>query len=265
MGSRAKLSIGTAIQDGWHAFRLAPWAFVGFVLLSSLLAQLANVIPLFGALVATLVNLWGGVGLIRSSWIALEGTAPSFEDFTRWNSSAVWRLFSRQLVLTLLLLPIALVVIVVALSAADAWTVVQPLMNLALTVDPNDPQLADAGRATALELALNFSRSPLAWLTVAIGLLFATYFQVNQSFLGFLALLDDLNPIATIQRGITVVQSQWWQVLSLLILQVLILLLGFLACVVGLVAAAPVCICITGAAYRQLFGQEDKTGLISTP
>ena len=57
MGSRAKLSIGTAIQDGWHAFRLAPWAFVGFVLLSSLLAQLANVIPLFGALVATLVLL----------------------------------------------------------------------------------------------------------------------------------------------------------------------------------------------------------------
>ena len=59
-------------------------------------------------------------------------------------------------------------------------------------------------------------------------------------------------------------KGQWWQVLGLLILQVLILLLGFLACVVGLVAAAPVCICITGAAYRQLFGQEDKTGFIST-
>ena len=142
---------------------------------------------------------------------------------------------------------------------------VQPLINLALTVDPNDPQLADAGGATALELALNFSRSPLALLTVAIGWLFATYIQVNQSFLGFIALLDDLNPIATIQRGVTVVQSQWWQVLSLLILQVLILLLGVLACVVGVVAAAPVCICITGAAYRQLFGQDDKTGLISTP
>jgi len=43
---------------------------------------------------------------------------------------------------------------------------------------------------------------------------------------------------------------------------VVILLLGLLACVVGLVAAAPVCVCITGAAYRQLFGQEDQTGLI---
>ena len=251
MSSRAELSVGTAIQEGWRAFRLAPWVFVGFVLLSALLAQLANLIPVLGALVATLVNLWGGVGLIRGSWIALEGTAPSFEDFTRWNGSAVWRLFSRQLVLTLLLLPIALLVIVVALNAADAWTVFRPLMNLALTV-------------AALELALNVSSSPLALLTLAVGWLFATYMQVNQSFLGFIALLEDRNPIATIQRGISVVQGQWWQVLGLLILQVLILLLGVLACVVGLVAAAPVCICITGAAYRQLFGQEDKTGFIST-
>ena len=264
MSSRAELSVRTAIQEGWRAFRLAPWVFVGFVLLSALLAQLANLIPVLGALVATLVNLWGGVGLIRGSWIALEGTAPSFEDFTRWNGSAVWRLFSRQLVLTLLLLPIALLVIVVALNAADAWTVFRPLMNLALTVDPNDPQLADAGSAAALELALNVSSSPLALLTLAVGWLFATYIQVNQSFLGFIALLEDRNPIATIQRGISVVQGQWWQVLGLLILQVLILLLGVLACVVGLVAAAPVCICITGAAYRQLFGQEDKTGFIST-
>ena len=77
MTSRAELSVGTAIQEGWRAFRLAPWAFVGFVLLSTLLAQLANVIPLLGALVATLVNLWGGVGLIRGSWIALGGHCPS--------------------------------------------------------------------------------------------------------------------------------------------------------------------------------------------
>jgi len=47
-----------------------------------------------------------------------------------------------------------------------------------------------------------------------------------------------------------------------LILQVVILLLGLLACVVGLVAAAPVCVCITGAAYRQLFGQDDAAGLL---
>ena len=60
-----------------------------------------------------------------------------------------------------------------------------------------------------------------------------------------------------------VVQSQWWQVFGLLVLEALILLLGVLACVVGLVAAAPVCLCITGAAYRQLFNDDDQTGLLN--
>jgi len=262
MSSSTELSVGTAIQEGWRAFRLAPWAFVGFVLLSSLLSQLANLVPFVGALVAMLVNLWGGVGLIRGSWIALGGTRPRFEDFTRWNSVAIWRLFSRQFVLILLLLPIALLLIAVALHASDAWSVLGSLTNLALTVDPSDTQLADARNAAALELAINFSRSPVALLTVAFGWLFAIYIQVNQSFLGFIALLEGLNPIATIQRGISVVQGQWWQVFGLLILQLVILLLGVLALLVGLVAAAPICLCITGAAYRQLFGQEDQADLL---
>ena len=167
--------------------------------------------------------------MIRGSWIALGGSAPRFDDFTRMDRAAIWRLFSRQLVLGLLLLPIVLLVIAVALSAADAWTVFGPLINLALTVDPGDPQLAEAGITAAQQLALNFMRSPLAVLTVVFGWLFATYIQVNQSFLGFISLLEGLNPIATIQRGITVVQGQWWQVFALLILQVVILLLGLLA------------------------------------
>ena len=50
---------------------------------------------------------------------------------------------------------------------------------------------------------------------------------------------------------------------GLLVLQALILLLGVLACLVGLVAAAPVCLCITGAAYRQLFKADDQTGLLN--
>ena len=97
---------------------------------------------------------------------------------------------------------------------------------------------------------------------MAAGWLSTTYIQVNQSFLGFIALLEGLNTITTIERGIAVVQGQWWQLFDLLILQVMFLLLGVLAYVVGLVAAAPICVCITGAAHRQLFGQEDQAGLL---
>ena len=80
---RAQLSIGTAIQEGWTAFRRAPWSFVGFVLLSGVLSQLVAYLPLpgVGSFLSAFVNLWGAVGLIRGSWIALNGEAPSFQDF----------------------------------------------------------------------------------------------------------------------------------------------------------------------------------------
>ena len=59
-----------------------------------------------------------------------------------------------------------------------------------------------------------------------------------------------------------VVNQQWWQVLVLLLAQGVILIIGVLACFVGVLAAAPLCVCINGAAYRQLFGTDDQAGLL---
>ena len=263
--SKPHLSVGAAIKAGWTAFNLAPWAFIGFLLLSGVLAQLANFIPFIGGLISMVINVWGWVGMIRGAWMALEGQSPSFADFTRWNGGSLWRLFSRQCALALVLVPIALLVLGVVMGAADAWAVLSPVFNLAITVDPSDPQLAEAGETAVRTLASNIATSPLAISTIVVAWIFATYIQVNQTFLGFIALLEDRGPIATITRGITVVQGQWWEVLALLILQVVIVLIGFLACLVGLFAAAPVCVCITGAAYRQLFGTSDAVGLLNGP
>ena len=59
------------------------------------------------------------------------------------------------------------------------------------------------------------------------------------------------------------VDGQWWQVLGLLILETLILFIGFVLVLVGLLAAVPLTFCISGAAYRQLFGTEDQAGLLN--
>ena len=45
-----------------------------------------------------------------------------------------------------------------------------------------------------------------------------------------------------------------WQVFGLLAIQILILLLGVIACGFGLLAAIPVVACSTASAYRHLFG-----------
>ena len=261
--STPQLSVGTAISDGWTAFRRAPWSFVGFALVSGMLSSLADLIPSFGGLIATvLIDLWGTVGVLRGAWIALDGGQPCFADFTRVNVAAIWRLFSRQLALIVVMLSITALVIGIALVAADAVPAFEALVDLSLTTDPTDPSQLDYWLPAINTLTTDLFQSPLALGVLLIGWIVGVYIQVNQSFIGYIAVVDGRGPIATIRRGIERVQGQWWQVLGLLVMQVVILLLGLLACVIGLVAAVPVVFCITGAAYRQLFGAEDKAGFL---
>ena len=261
--STPQLSVGAAISDGWTAFRQAPWSFVGFVLVSGMLSSLADLIPSFGGFIATaLVDLWGTVGVIRGAWIALDGGQPRFADFTRVNVAAIWRLFSRQLMLIVVLLPITALVIWLALVAADAVQPFETLLELSLTTDPTDPSQLDYWLPAINTFTTQLFQSPLAIGMLLTGWIAGIYIQVSQSFLGYIAVVDGRGPIATIRRGIARVHGQWWQVLGLLVMQVVILLLGLLACVIGLVAAVPVAFCITGAAYRQLFSSEDRAGLL---
>ncbi len=86
------------------------------------------------------------------------------------------------------------------------------------------------------------------------------YAQVNQGFLGFLAVTEDLGSVTTIRGGFRTVRSDWWQVLGLLVLRGLILLLGVIACGTGLLAAIPLAACSTAAAYQKLFRTSGEVG-----
>ena len=112
-------------------------------------------------------------------------------------------------------------------------------------------------------LRVNALTNPLVWLIVLLTSVIGIVLQVNQAFLSFIALLDGRGPIATIRHGMAVVNPQWWQVLVLLLMQGVILIIGLFLCFVGVLAAVPLCVCINGAAYRQLFGTEDQAGLLT--
>ena len=261
--SAPSLDVGLAIRDGWQAFCRAPWPFVGFIVITGILSQLATLIPGIGLLVSVVINLWGGVGLIRGSWIALEGRDLRFADLTGWNGGAVLRLFTRQLVLGLLVSLIALVTITLAFVATGGPAMVLELVDKLVAMTPDQELMTEELQSAGSILAVRLLTSPVAGLSFLIGGLLLLYLQVNQSFLGLIALLEGRGPISTIQRGRSVVDGQWWQVLGLLIMQGLILFIGFVLVVVGLLAAVPLTICINGAAYRQLFGTEDQAGLLN--
>jgi len=258
-----QLSIDSALKDGWAAFQRAPWTFVGFVLLSGVLSQLAGLIPFDIGIIQILVNLWATVGLVRGAWIALEGGRPTFDDFTRWNWGALGRLFVNQFVLVVLVGLVLLAAAGLTFTLLDGPSLVADLFNTISSDTLSDTELQAEALATLQSLGRNAAAKPVTWLIVLAASVFGLYVQVNQSFLNVIALLDDRGPIATIRHGMAVVNQQWWSVLGLLVVQGLILLLGLLACCVGVLAAAPVCVCIHAAAYRQLFGTEDQSGFLN--
>jgi hypothetical protein len=244
----SRLQIDQAVRDGWAAFCRAPWPFVLFTLVSGALAlafqTLANLASLpeanqppalvivlatlVGSLGYLLVNLWGLVGLIRGAWTALEGGRPNLGTFCRWDGGAAGRLLLRQLLFALLMFAIVLpaALLMLGFSQLQPW---------------------------------------LAVLPVVMALLLLLYVAVGQTFLPWLALLGGQGPMASLQRGRQVVDQQWWMVLLLVIVQSAIVLAGALLCGVGVLAAAPLSVCVATAAYRQLFGSDDRSGLLRDP
>jgi uncharacterized membrane protein len=219
--------------------------FIGFTLLAGVLSSLCSLIQgrvdadeaavvttvqlvrmLVGSILSVLVSLWSTTGLIRGAWSALAGGKPTLGTFIRWDGAASWRLFRNGLVLGILFAAVLVVAALLGVAAAQ--------LNQVLAVLP---------------------------FLVAFAVLI--YLAVNQKFMAQIALLEGLGPIESIARGRTLLDPQWGSVLLLALVEFAIALLGLLACVVGLLVAVPVVLCTSTAAYRQVFGSEDLTGLLA--
>ncbi len=240
----SSLKVIEAVKEGWQAFARAPWVFIGFTLLAGVLSSLCSLIQgqvdpeaaeavntlqlvrmLLGSILSVLVSLWSTTGLVRGAWSALAGGKPSLGTFIRWDGQASWRLFRNGLVLGILFGAVLVVAALVGVAAAQ--------LNQVLAVLP---------------------------FLVAFAVLI--YLAVNQKFMAQIALLQGLGPIDSITRGRTLLDPQWGSVLLLALVEFAIALLGLLACFVGLLVAVPVILCTSTAAYRQVFGSEDLTGLL---
>ncbi|MCP9808540.1 hypothetical protein KBY58_03725 [Cyanobium sp. HWJ4-Hawea] len=246
-----KIQVLRAVEDGWQAFCRAPWSFLLFQILSGLImlpfvavaaaggARLAEVRELMvlhpvGAWMALIVGvighvivaLWTFVGLTRGAWICLEGRKPSFADFTRWDRPASARLLGSAVLLAIL---VGVAVAIAALIGTGLGKV-----NTVLSV------------------------IPMIVLTI-----FLIWLGITQKFLIQTSLLGTSEPTKTIGLGVNMVNPSWWMVLWLAVIEGVINTIGGLFSYGGLLVVVPVLLCISTAAYRQLFGPEDQTGLLS--
>jgi hypothetical protein len=241
-----------ALQDGWQAFCRAPWPFTLFSILYAVLSivlqglvvpselaqgQLATPgLPLLRVLIGVLgfvgVQLWGMVGVIRGAWVALEGGRPGWGSFLRWDGRAMGRLLLAQ----------------ISLVALFAMVLI-----------------AGIGLCTGV-MGLPMAHARAAGLMISLGMMvLGLYLAVGQIFLSWVALLQGPGPLATLVQGRRKVDPHWARVLLLVLAEALLLFAGLLACLAGLFVALPVVACVSTAAYRQLFGTDDRTGALRAP
>ena len=260
-GLRApRLNLGDAIHDGWLAFSRSPWAFGAFsllVILAQLLCQplqsrigtgnqlsthpLDWLLYAVGLIASVIAYLWGAVGMVHGAWEALAGGRPGLPRLMRWDGPSMARVVKALLLVALLLLgPMVAILLLVG----------GPMLGLAW--------LAERPGLIPFSLIQLSSLTLAVVLLVLVGLLgvAAFYLSVNQKFLVQIALLEGLGPVAVVARGRRLIDPHWPLMLLLSVVEALLLLLGILACFVGLFVAWPVVVCITTAAYRQLLGEE---------
>lgn len=260
---QARLDVRDAFREGWSAFRRAPWVFVGFTLLVTVLAALLSLIynslieagltPLtwliaqLAQLGTSLVSIWGGVGMIQGAMVALAGRRPRFSDLTHVDARAILRVLLTNLLFALLM-TLVLVPLLIAM-AIGLFQLVEldiPLVGL--------PILRSFNPTPGL-LALTFLP-----LLAALGI--TSYVVVNQHFLVQLASMGRRGPWRTLTEGRAVVDRQWGPVMVLILLESLLLLAGLAALLVGVFVAVPAIACVSTAAYRQLFrNPEGPAGL----
>ncbi|MCP9801335.1 hypothetical protein [Synechococcus sp. RedBA-s] len=240
------------LRQGRRAYGQAPWLFSGFTLMGSstqLLGQslqnwasdalavgeepvaISMALMLAGLLLSVGSLLWLNVGLLRGAWIALGGRPPRLAELVRWQTAAMGRL----LAVALLLLLLNLLIVATAGLAAGLVSLVHPLLAVV----------------------------PLLIGTTLLGGLFVTQiFQLP------LAVAAGLSPVATFRHGRTLMPSHGWQLLALsLSLSLIVLLPLGLALLIawplaaGWLVAWPLALCSLTAAYQEIVGAEDRTGL----
>ena len=245
-----QLQVLRAIEDGWQAFCRAPWPFVLFQLLALLImapfiglitsgvlhealgapALIHPVATKIGLVVGVIgyivVSLWTAVGLTRGAWTSLNGQKPSFSTFTRWDGAANGRLFGSGVLL----------LIVLVVVGAIAW---------------------------GIGFGLGKVNAALFFIPLIAFVIFKIWLVITQQFLLPMSLFGAHRPVETLQAGIRGVNPSWWTVLWFAIIESCVAGVAYLFNAGGVLVLAPVLVCISTAAYRQLFGSDDNTGILS--
>ena len=213
MALEHSFNAGSAFQQGWRGFCKNAGTLVGFTFLAAI--------------------VWGIIQALQV--VLLRG----YFDNPDVNSGPVVLFAGLVLLQTLLALIISVALFDGALQAARGATITIPELFKKLTQIPNFIGIQLFG---GLAIMLGFLTFAVPGIYLAVAYVFSGMAMVDrpQSF------VDAMN------HSRRLVTPHWFDVCLFLLAVVGIVLLGYLACLIGGFVSVPVGFCMVGAAYDQL-------------
>lgn len=224
------------IKLGFAIFKQSPIAWIGAVVVFSLISILLSLIPMLGGLLSSLVGpvLLGGL-MLGAHAQASGGSfrvGHLFDGFSGYAGRllAVGGLYVAGIVV------IAVIVGVIVGIAAAAMTGIDPA-----TLDQQDPELMMATLGPVLLFAL------LLVMLLAVPLIMAYWFAP------VLVVLEDMQPVAAMQLSFT---ACWRNIVPFLIyglIAMVLLMVAMIPFFLGLLIVSPILVASIYCAYRDIF------------
>jgi GYF domain 2/Protein of unknown function (DUF975) len=229
-----EVDIGGCFQRGWEAFKADPGTFIGVSLLVYLAIFAANLIPYLSMITGILLMGPLTAGLWIFTLKKLRGQPTTIGDGFSGFGPKFWQYFLVHLIRTLIASAVLIVVIFGLVIAAISMGA----MNHNFRNGDFPPGL----------IVLLVVGGLAAWASMV-------YFQVCWLFALPLAADKGLEFWPALQLSRRMVMKHWWMTFWLTFVAGMLVLVGFLACGVGVLVAGPVAFAMLTAHYDRVFGK----------
>jgi hypothetical protein len=217
-----QVNIGSCISRGWELVKANFWLVVGATFLVTLCQQAGGFVPLVGPFISLALYgpLMGGLNIFLLKLI--RGERAELGDAFSGFSSAFGRLCGTFL---LMILAIYAVVLPGAIPLVIA--------------------IANRGEPGVLSLIL-----------LGVGFLACIYLAIAFSFAIILSADMQLGAVKALRVSFRVVNMRWFAVFGVMFVAGLINILGFVACIIGLLVTMPIFHAAILYAYEDIFGTQ---------
>ncbi|MFN3679068.1 hypothetical protein [Thermosynechococcus sp.] len=249
-----QVRIGQYLNEGWQIFSTQPAAYIGFLILATIINGVLNNIPRAGPIVSTILAGLFAAGYYFFGFRIVRNQRPEFTNFfDAFKNNYFLPIFLTNLI-------VALITNIFVVSASVLFMIAGlPFFRGLLEQAAVEGAAPDEDIGELLTLldqlpTLPDALAPILILAGAILLLPGVYFGVAYMFAVPLVVEHRFDVWPALETSRRLVSRDWWSFFFLNASIIFFNTLGFCLCCLGMLVTIPWSTCVIVAAYRDIIG-----------